>query len=53
MKTALAILALVALTGCGFGGKRNVKCNINILGNTVEWESLVDGAYKDPVKPTE
>jgi len=50
MKTSIAILALLALTGCAFGGKRDVACKVNILGNTVEWTSTVDGAYKPPAE---
>ena len=48
MRKALAILAALALTGCGgimFNGKRDIGCKLNILGNTIDWTSKVDGGY--------
>lgn len=46
MKRTIAIALCLALTGCiGFRGDRGIKCKVNILGNTVEWESTLKGAY--------
>ena len=48
----LTIASLGALAGCaGFSGERSVKCNMNILGNTVEWESTASGTYPPPAEP--
>jgi hypothetical protein len=47
---ALASLVLAGGSGCAYpwDGKRDVKTKINILGNTIEWESRVT-----VVKPVE
>lgn len=40
------IVGSLFMSGCmTFGGKRKIKCNVNILGNTVEWEPEVNGDY--------
>lgn len=50
----LCLLAcLVWMTGCvGFSGNRAAKVGINILGNTITWESTCEGAY-NPDGPAE
>lgn len=47
MRITLFVLLMFCATGCvmPFSGKRNVKCDINILGNTCKWESSVAGQY--------
>jgi hypothetical protein len=50
---ALAVTgALIAILagGCGFGGKRGVNLEVNILGSTVKWSSTADGAYRPPTE---
>ena len=41
------LLGLLHCAGCAlpFTGERNIKCHMNILGNTLEWESTVSGEY--------
>lgn len=48
--TLIVILAVLALlSGCiGFSGKRKAAVSVNILGNTITWESTCDGAYEPP-----
>ena len=53
MRTMIGVLLVVLCQGCaiGFRGDRAIKCNLNILGNTVEWESAVTGAYTPAPTP--
>jgi hypothetical protein len=39
------ILMLAAGCVMPFSGERNLACKVNILGNTVEWNSAVAGSY--------
>ena len=63
MKTArtITIAAVLLFAGCaGFSGERAVGLRLNILGNTIEWESTCTGEYPTapescpiPAPPTE
>lgn len=45
----LIVCMIVLLSGCvGFSGKRKAIVEVNILGNTVKWESTCDGEYDVP-----
>lgn len=49
----LVLLSMVLLAGCtGFNGKRASTIKVNILGNTWESSTTLDGTYsKDAVDP--
>jgi hypothetical protein len=50
MKSAIAILAVLALAcaGCtNFAGKRSSTIKLNILGNTWESTTTLDGVYTE------
>ena len=46
MLTLLLLTLPLLLTGCmSFDGTREAQINMNILGNTIEWASKLDGKY--------
>lgn len=55
LRVNLYVLAVLVLTGCGgFTGSRDIKFDLSLMGgNSLKWESMVDGRYKKPVEDEE